>query len=166
MIVTLTVANALVRILKLIESVPPSDQPWLKTNLIRALTGTDAPPEPVQNGANEPKMHQVQTQFEQVVVSRFLEFWTAYPRKVGRLDALRIYKRIRPGKEMQEQILKAVHEQKASEQWQKEKGQFIPLPKTWLNRGSWTDDLHQVHAPVQKAPNLNHFTGCECRQCK
>ena len=164
MTVTLTGVNALVRILKLIEFVPPSEQPWLKANLIQVLSGASAPPDPVQNGANEPNLHQVQTQFEQVVVSRFFEFWTAYPRKVGRLDALRIYKKLKPGKELHEQILKAVHEQKASAQWRKEKGQFVPLPKTWLNRGSWTDDLHSVQTAVH-APNPNHFSGCGCNQC-
>jgi hypothetical protein len=98
----------------------------------------------VQNDLNQVRtdLNQVvQPDFEQkVLVSRFLEFWSVYPKKQGKQDALRIYRRLKPNQELQDRILHAVLQQKASEQWNKENGQFIPLPKTWLNRGSWDDE--------------------------
>ena len=36
-------------------------------------------------------------------------------------------------------ILKALDEQKKSEQWLKDNGQFIPKPTNWLNAGQWDD---------------------------
>jgi len=39
------------------------------------------------------------------------------------------------------QILNAIEQQKQSEQWSKDGGQFIPLPATWLNNQRWEDDV-------------------------
>ena len=171
MSVTLPAINALSRIVKLIELVPPSERPWLFMNLRQFIAGSNggAPPSakrvqnPVQNHGSEPGSEPSLN--KDVVSSFFLQFWTAYPRKVGKQEALRIYRKLEVNQELQERILKAVHEQKASEQWTKDKGQFIPLPKTWLNRGSWDDEPMRMNRAMNLNPNPNHFSGCECRQC-
>ena len=38
-------------------------------------------------------------------------------------------------------MLKAIEEQKASAQWQKERGRFIPAPARWLRARCWEDEL-------------------------
>ena len=55
----------------------------------------------------------------------FDDFWKAYPKKVSKSNAL-----------------KALEKQKQSSQWQKDNGQFIPYPTTWLNGKRWEDDLN------------------------
>ena len=112
--------------------------------------GGSKPVEPPREPPNEPVVqNQVQSALEpagepcveqESVSCFFSEFWSVYPRKQGKQDALRIYRRLKPDRTLQDRILKAVHEQKASEQWTREYGRFIPLPKTWLNRGSWDDE--------------------------
>lgn len=71
----------------------------------------------------------------------FLKFWELYPRKVGKLSAYKSWltqkkKGILPPLE---QILSAIENQKHDEQWQKNGGEFIPHPTTWLNQGRWDD---------------------------
>lgn len=69
----------------------------------------------------------------------FERFWEAYPRKVGKKDARRSFDKLRGVKT--ETLLEAVERQKQSLQWQKDNGQYIPNPATWLNRGQWEDVL-------------------------
>ena len=40
-----------------------------------------------------------------------------------------------------ETLVAAVEAQKASTQWTKDNGQFIPNPATWLNQGRWEDEV-------------------------
>lgn len=75
------------------------------------------------------------------VDGRFLEFWQAYPKKVGKAAVSKLYSKLRPSKELHERMLAAIAEQKQSEQWQKQGGQFIPNPATWLNQGRWEDEI-------------------------
>lgn len=72
---------------------------------------------------------------------RFASFWSLYPKKVGKQAALKSWKRIKPDAELFERILSALEQAKRSEQWQRERGRFIPNPTTWLNQGRWDDEL-------------------------
>lgn len=65
-------------------------------------------------------------------------FWKAYPKKIGKDRAWVIWKRKKPP--LQE-VLESLQYQKQSDQWQKEGGQFIPHPATWLNQGRWKDEI-------------------------
>lgn len=76
---------------------------------------------------------------------RFAEFWTAYPKKVGKAAALKSWKRVKPDAELFERIMQAVTAAKASEQWIRESGRYIPNPATWLNQGRWDDELTPTH---------------------
>ena len=71
----------------------------------------------------------------------FLTFWKAYPKKVGKQDALKSFKKVNPSKEMVEQMVSVIEEAKKTEQWTKSNGQYIPNPSTWLNQGRWEDDI-------------------------
>lgn len=70
---------------------------------------------------------------------RFEIFWNAYPRKVGKGAAEKAFKKHKPGGDLLETMLKAISAQKRSEQWQRDGGQFIPYPATWLNQRRWED---------------------------
>lgn len=72
---------------------------------------------------------------------RFAEFWKAYPKKVGKGAALKAYGKIKPSAELHRSMLEAIAIQKQSEQWQKNRGQYIPNPSTWLNQSRWEDEL-------------------------
>jgi hypothetical protein len=38
-------------------------------------------------------------------------------------------------------MIGAIEERRKTEQWQKDSGQFIPNPTTWLNQRRWEDEL-------------------------
>lgn len=69
--------------------------------------------------------------------SGFEEFWSTYPRRVGKDDAVKAYdKALRRASAAQ--ILLGAHRM-ANDPNLPEK-QFIPHPATWLNRGGWQDE--------------------------
>ena len=75
--------------------------------------------------------------------SAFEEFWTVYPRKVGKKAASVAFGAMmnRPKPPTIEQVVASVEAHKATWNWKKEGGQFIPHPKTYLNQDRWKDDL-------------------------
>ena len=67
----------------------------------------------------------------------FEEFWAVYPKKKGKGGAFRSWKR----KKLDvAEVVAAVEAQKNSFDWQKDNGQFIPHPQTWLNNSCWLDE--------------------------
>jgi len=81
---------------------------------------------------------ETETKAETKAETDFCAFWTAYPRKVGKLVASKAWRNAK-SKPSIEIILKAVRDQKCSEQWRKSNGDFIPHPSTWINQGRWDD---------------------------
>lgn len=80
----------------------------------------------------------------------FLAFWSAYPKKVGKDDALKCWKRLKLNGEV-DTIVSAVLKAKRSTQWQKDGGQFIPNPSTYLNQGRWKDETEEANPePVKR----------------
>lgn len=75
---------------------------------------------------------------------RFTEFWNAYPKKVGKQHALKAWNKIKPTAELHSRIIKAIADQKKSDQWCRENGRFIPNPATWLNGGYWDNEVEEV----------------------
>ena len=92
----------------------------------------ETPPEPPQADGEEAASLQDQ---------RFDQFWQAYPKKVGKADARKAWKRAKVTSEIFERILTAIEAAKASEQWQRENGRYIPNPATWINQGRWDDEI-------------------------
>jgi hypothetical protein len=70
----------------------------------------------------------------------FAEFWKRYPRREGKGAARRAWEKLRPSADLVRVILAAVDRQRASSQWIKESGRFIPHPSTWLNQERWQDE--------------------------
>lgn len=73
-------------------------------------------------------------------MSAFDRFWLAYPRRVGKEAARRIFERLKPDETLLAVMLSAIKKQASSAQWQGDGGKFIPHPATWLNQGRWQDD--------------------------
>ena len=74
----------------------------------------------------------------------FLEFWSAYPKKIGKGAAYKIYQKLKLTKKEKDEILSALKWQKKSQQWQKDNGQFIPYPATYLNQRRWEDEQQEA----------------------
>lgn len=71
----------------------------------------------------------------------FAEFYALYPRKVKPKDAEKAWNSIKPNAELRATIARAVEAQKQTPQWQKDGGQFIPYPATWLRAEEWKNVL-------------------------
>lgn len=71
----------------------------------------------------------------------FEDFWSAYPKKIGKDKCRKWFENKKPTKELVQIMIQAVEQQKTTEQWTRENGRFIPHPYTWLNRGGWEDEV-------------------------
>jgi hypothetical protein len=70
-----------------------------------------------------------------------LKFWTEYPKKQAKADALKAFKSLKPDDTLLDLIIGAIRKQRSAYDWQKSNGQFIPLPASWLNARRWEDEL-------------------------
>lgn len=104
-----------------------------------------------------------------VMDERFERFWSVYPKKVGKGAARAAFMKLKPSQELTETMIKAVRLAERSPQWQKDYGQFIPNPATWLNQHRWEDEL-EVELPKQavlsrpQPPELTEEEKREARQ--
>lgn len=80
----------------------------------------------------------------------FDRFWTAYPKKVGKLSAQKAWSRLNGTRPPIESILSKIDDLKKSDQWTKDGGQYIPNPATWLNRGGWDDEIKPKRSGVEE----------------
>lgn len=67
----------------------------------------------------------------------FSAFWNAYPRKAGKGAAQKAFAKVRVSLDI---LLSALEAQKRSGQWNRDGGQYIPYPATWLNQRRWEDE--------------------------
>ena len=106
---------------------------------------TEATPLPAKAG----EVGQVLTYEEQA----FNEFWSIYPKKVNKKGAFKSFKAIKNLKSELPIILDAVQRFKASKAWQKENGQYIPYPQTFINQERWKDQQQETRE--QQLNNIN-----------
>ena len=78
----------------------------------------------------------------------FDAFWTVYPNRKAKQEALKAWMKLKPNEQLQESILKAVRKQSQGEGWRKEGGRFVPHPATWLNGRRWEDEGQVASAPA------------------
>lgn len=74
----------------------------------------------------------------------FDEFWQAYPKKVGKDAARKAWDKRKVDALLSARMVQAIERQRMSDQWQKDRGQYIPNPATWLNQGRWQDEEPEV----------------------
>ena len=89
----------------------------------------------------------------------FDEFWKVYPKKVAKGDARKAWLQTAKVRPPIETLIKAVFAARASKQWLKDDGEYIPYPSTWLRQERW-DDEHEVDLS-----QLNSSSGKVCAYC-
>lgn len=67
-------------------------------------------------------------------------FWAAYPKRKSKGDAEKAFFKINPDERLLSVILAAIDQAKTQEDWQKERGKYIPYPASWLNAKGWQDE--------------------------
>ena len=70
----------------------------------------------------------------------FETFYSAYPKHQAKKQALKAFEKLNPDEELFAAIMAALENQKQSDQWQRDNGQYIPLPSSWLNGRRWEDE--------------------------
>lgn len=68
----------------------------------------------------------------------FLTFWGMYPNRKNKGAAFKAFKKLKP--EEYPLIKAGLESAKKSSAWQKDNGQFVPHPATWLNARGWEDE--------------------------
>lgn len=76
----------------------------------------------------------------------FADFWQQYPKKVAKLDALKSWRKLKPSSRVLADLMAGLAIQKASDQWRKNGGEFIPHPATWLNKRRWEDETQAAQS--------------------
>lgn len=77
----------------------------------------------------------------------FEEFWKHYPRNEGKQKAREAFRKVDVDVQV---LIAAVEQQKLSDQWTKNNGQFIPHASTWLNGKRWEDQLTMRYDAIPK----------------
>lgn len=99
---------------------------------------------------NKTEQHSNKTEQHNImgVEKLFEEFWSCYPKKKGKDAARRSFEKALQRTDLRT-LLSALEQQKASVDWKKDGGQFIPHPSTWLNQGRWMDETDMSAQPSQ-----------------
>jgi len=83
----------------------------------------------------------------------FDQFWQLYPRKKNKGQAERVWAKLRPNDELFASIMAGLERAKASYDWQKEGGNYIPYPATWLHAKGWEDE----YTPVEEVNRIGTY---------
>lgn len=104
-----------------------------------------------------------------IVQDKFDQFWTLYPEKRSKQQALKIFtKIITDSPELFGIIMNAIHHQNRERSRRHELGLLTPSPKhptTWLNQGCWTDEtkteeqLNEEYNRNRPRSNSRHQAG-------
>ena len=98
----------------------------------------------------------------------FDRFWSAYPKKVAKANALDCWFRKTSkfrkhvpaiDEQFMSTLLASVEAHIKLDSWQKDNGQFIPNPASYLNGWRWEDDLEI------KIPQKQTINKCCCYRC-
>lgn len=117
---------------------------------------TEIPELPAQSKRREEKGRE-EKQEHTAREARFERFWECYPRKVGKDAARQAFYKLAPDNDFTDRLIVAVIAHKASTQWTKDGGEFIPHPRTWLKQGRWKDELHPASAAPMPIARLTPF---------
>lgn len=91
-----------------------------------------------------------------IVEEMFEVFYRAFPRHQGKAKALSAFKKIKPDQPLFEKMMRAVEQQRNTEQWTKEKGKYVPMPATWLNGKRWEDEVKEEE--IVKGVSTNGYS--------
>lgn len=89
----------------------------------------------------------------------FATFWTAYPKKVAKPAAAKAWRKVKPTGQVIADLMAGLERQKASGEWHKDGGQFIPHPATWINGRRWEDETLPAAGQTQISARNPIFAG-------
>lgn len=72
---------------------------------------------------------------------QFNLFWSSYPLKKNKKGSEAKFKAINFKKHSFDSIMHSLEKHKASFDWQKDGGKYIPHPSTWINQERWNDEI-------------------------
>lgn len=105
-----------------------------------------------QNGQNDPPNDLPEKELWE---EQFEKFYAAYPKKVKKQNVKNWFKKNTPSNELFSSMMNSLEQFRASADWKKDGGQFIPYPTSWLNQNRWEDEsIPQENA--KKAPKANY----------
>ena len=90
----------------------------------------------------------------------FERFWKAYPKKKSKGDAEKAWLKILPSEQLLETMVSTIEIAKTSEDWTKEKGQYIPYPASWLNAKGWLDEYTPANETQSKKSSTRPCSKC------
>lgn len=70
----------------------------------------------------------------------FDQFYAVYPKRKNKSAAEKAFQKLNPSAQLFAKIMDALSWQTQQPEWQKNNGQFIPFPASWLNRRRWEDE--------------------------
>ena len=73
--------------------------------------------------------------------SPFKLFYDAYPKKRKRIDAQKAFNEHHGAMPEMNSLLNILDRWKATDEWTKESGQYIPYPATWIRAHGWEDEI-------------------------
>ena len=148
---------------ELMESIAPGADPeqlLLKAmGVISHLVGMDSA---VYQRTAEHRLHGVlplsqvksMTQQKASCADKFDEFYKAYPRHVGKQDAVKAFGKLNPGAELFGKIMRSLEEWKKCAQWRD--SERIPSPATWLNGRRFEDEPNEhTSGQSKEAPSYD-----------
>jgi len=81
-------------------------------------------------------------------LERFNQFWYEYPKKKAKVAAMKAWAKLKPDDVLFDAIMLGLRRARASIEWKREGGRFIPHPATFLNQGRWEDE----YLPFEQKP--------------
>jgi hypothetical protein len=80
----------------------------------------------------------------------FVDFYEAYPRKVGKDAARKAFLRRKVDEALLARMLEAIKTQGLAQKCSAGESRFVPHPATWLNEGRWQDEAEEAASNVRR----------------
>lgn len=87
-----------------------------------------------------------------VYSDEFAAFYTKFPRREARADAMKAWRQTAAVRPPLEVLLAAIERQRVELDWCRERRQFIPLPATWLRGERWADEFDVPESVLPAKP--------------
>ena len=104
--------------------------------------------EPIEEPTKDSPKKQEGQILSKTQLERFNQFWYEYPKKKAKLAAMKAWAKLKPDDVLFDAIMLGLRRARASIEWKREGGRFIPHPATFLNQGRWEDE----YLPSEQQP--------------
>ncbi len=102
----------------------------------------------VREPPTQPKTPSRRQILSEAQLEKFNQFWYEYPKKKAKFAAMKAWAKLKPDEALFDDIMMGLRKARASVEWKREGGRFIPHPATFLNQGRWEDE----YLPSEQKP--------------